>query len=90
MAAKVWSYCEARQITGRTVTLKVKYSDFQQITRSKTSGRPVADSQELLNAACLLLADIYPITKAIRLLGVTLASLDNAEACRLDGQLKLF
>jgi DNA polymerase-4 len=33
---KVWGYCERSNIRGRTVTLKVKFSNFQQITRSRT------------------------------------------------------
>ena len=33
---KVWRYCEGTRIRGRTVTLKVKYADFHQITRSHT------------------------------------------------------
>jgi DNA polymerase IV len=34
---KVWRICEGAEIRGRTVTLKVKYADFEQITRSRTS-----------------------------------------------------
>jgi DNA polymerase-4 len=33
---KVWKHCEHTGVRGRTVTLKVKFSDFQQITRSRT------------------------------------------------------
>jgi DNA polymerase-4 len=33
---KVWRHCEHTGVRGRTVTLKVKFSDFQQITRSRT------------------------------------------------------
>ena len=36
--AKVWRHCQATGIRGRTVTLKVKFADFQQITRSKSVG----------------------------------------------------
>lgn len=36
LVGKVWRYCEERSIQGRTVTLKVKFADFQQITRSRT------------------------------------------------------
>ena len=36
LAAKVWRHCEAARMRGRTVTLKVKYSDFQIVTRSRT------------------------------------------------------
>jgi nucleotidyltransferase/DNA polymerase involved in DNA repair len=33
---KLWRHCQATGIRGRTLTLKVKFSDFQQITRSKS------------------------------------------------------
>src|SRR5580693_7151319 len=34
--AKIWRHCQATGIRGRTVTLKVKFTDFRQITRSKS------------------------------------------------------
>src|SRR5437868_6314156 len=40
--AKVWHHCEATGTRGRTVTLKVKYADFQQITRSVTCHAQIA------------------------------------------------
>ena len=43
---KVWRYCEGAGIRGRTVTLKVKYADFQQITRSRTCQAAIATSAE--------------------------------------------
>ena len=33
---KVWGYCEQSGVRGRTVTLKVKFQDFEQITRSRS------------------------------------------------------
>src|SRR5450631_4026616 len=33
---KVWRHCESAGTRGRTVTLKIKYADFQQITRSQS------------------------------------------------------
>src|SRR5229473_6937230 len=38
---KVWSHCESTGTRGRTVTLKVKYADFEQITRSRTTPEPI-------------------------------------------------
>lgn len=75
LIGKVWRHCEANGIRGRTVTLKVKYADFQQITRSHTL--PAAyDSQGAVEAAVdALLAPLFPTPKGIRLLGVTLSSL---------------
>ncbi|MFN8683603.1 DNA polymerase IV [Paracoccus sp. P2] len=77
LAAKVWRSCEAKDLTGRTVTLKVKYADFQQITRSRTSERGVRDAAELTGIASALLEPLFPVEKGIRLLGVTLSSLET-------------
>lgn len=76
---KVWRYCEANGIRGKTVTLKVKWADFTQITRSKTIITPVANALELAEIVDLLLSPIFPAAKGIRLLGVTMSSLDAAD-----------
>lgn len=73
---KVWAYCEANAIAAKTVTLKVKYADFQQITRSKTMPAFVGSIAELNEIISLLLQPIFPVRKGIRLLGVTLSSLE--------------
>ena len=39
LIAKVWSYCEGSTIRGRTATLKVKFSDFELITRLQVGSR---------------------------------------------------
>lgn len=75
---KVWAYCEANAIEAKTATLKVKYSDFNQITRSRTFARAFRDIRELEATMDLLLAPIFPVSKGIRLLGVTLSSLEKA------------
>ncbi|MBD0417469.1 DNA polymerase IV [Oryzicola mucosus] len=90
LAEKVWRHCQAKQITGRTVTLKVKFADFQQVTRSRTLSRPIGHPDELLDAARDLLAGIFPATKGIRLLGVTLSSLKEENDGATRGQLALF
>lgn len=76
LAAKVWRSCEAKGLTGRTVTLKVKYADFQQITRSRTIGQGVRDAEELASVTSILLEPLFPVEKGMRLLGVTLSSLE--------------
>ena len=74
---KVWGYCEANAIAAKTVTLKIKYADFQQITRSKTAAAALASIAELDEIVSLLLQPIFPVRKGIRLLGVTLSSLER-------------
>jgi DNA polymerase-4 len=77
--AKVWRYCEKSGIRGRTVTLKVKFSDFQIITRSRTLPQPVASDAEIAQVVETLMQPLFPVLKGIRLLGVTLSSLGEDE-----------
>ncbi|MFC3167587.1 DNA polymerase IV [Paracoccus fontiphilus] len=79
LAEKVWRHCEGRHLTGRTVTLKVKYADFQQITRSRTLTGPVHGAQDLEAIAVGLLQPLFPVEKGVRLLGVTLSSLESED-----------
>ena len=74
---KVWRHCEAVGTSGRTVTLKVKYTDFSQVTRSRTGTAPIASRAELAAVVALLLEPVFPVPRGIRLLGVTLSALDD-------------
>ena len=62
-------------MAGRTVTLKVKYADFRQITRSKSSEDYIVDVAVFAALAEELLATVLPVEQGVRLLGVTLSSL---------------
>jgi DNA polymerase-4 len=85
---KVWRHCEGHGIRGRTVTLKVKYTDFQQITRSQTVITPPEGQVEIEAICAALLDQVFPASKGIRLLGVTLSSL-VARSDMGGGQLRL-
>ncbi len=88
--AKVWRYCESGRIRGRTVTLKVKYADFQTITRCRTLAAAVASQEQIEQVSFELLAQLMPPPKGIRLLGVTLSSLEPEEgAAPPDPQMRL-
>lgn len=79
LIAKVWRHCEAKGLRGRTVTLKVKFADFQQVTRSRTLEHP-PERPEAIEAICdALLAQLYPFPKGLRLLGVTLSALTDVQ-----------
>jgi DNA polymerase-4 len=76
MADDVWAWCEGRQAFGRTVTVKIKFQDFRQITRSR-SHRGVVDTHQLLRRASLdLVRSVYPPEKGIRLVGVTVSNFE--------------
>ena len=89
LVAKIWAYCGVRNMTAKTVTVKVKYSDFQQITRSRTQSQCFTSEAELLEISEALLETVYPFRKGVRLLGVTLSSLSEEEA-QPSAQLPLF
>jgi DNA polymerase IV len=77
---QVWAHCERSGIRGRTVTLKVKYADFQQITRSRSAPSALLDRAQLDEVSFGLLAQIFPVMKGVRLLGVTLSGLETERA----------
>ncbi|AQS87707.1 DNA polymerase IV [Neoasaia chiangmaiensis NBRC 101099] len=88
IAAKLWDACDKRGVSGRTVTLKVKYADFRQITRSRSQIRLVANERNLLEQGLLAMQPIFPVERGVRLLGLTLSALAACEAD--EGQKGLF
>jgi DNA polymerase IV len=84
---KVWRHCENTGNRGRTVTLKVKFSDFEIMSRSQSMPAPVADRDELARVTVRLLEKSMPLPKAVRLLGLSLSSF--AAAIEEEAQLPL-
>ena len=76
----VWTHCAASGIAARTVTLKVKFHDFQLITRSRTHATPISDKVLLDRMVAELVAGLFPLPKSVRLLGVSLSNLDHGDA----------
>jgi len=72
---KVWRHCEVAGTRGRTVTLKVKFADFEIITRSQSVSTAIASRDDLAHLVIGLLEDNTPLPKAVPLLGVSLSSL---------------
>jgi len=90
----VWDSIERSEAKGRTVTLKMKYSDFQNVTRAQTVDHPVADKQEFARISRALLDELLPLPLPIRLMGLTLSKLEGESgakqaAPRDDAQLSL-
>jgi DNA polymerase-4 len=81
------------ELKGRTVTLKIKYSDFRQITRNQSFTGPIGDAKTIAETAKKLLLTTEPEGHRIRLLGVTLSNFgEHANAKKDDhsNQLGLF
>ncbi len=81
---KVWRYCEGSGIRARTVTLKVKFGNFQQITRSRTGQMQIGTRSELEQLSNALLEPLFPVARGVRLLGVSLSSLAEESERELE------
>src|SRR5215472_13563599 len=77
MAADVWAWCEKAGAFGRTVTVKVKFANFQQVTRSRSFPTAIAQHELLRQASVELVRTLLPTEKGIRLLGVTVSNFDR-------------
>jgi len=76
---KVWQHCERSGSRGRTVTLKVKFANFRQIARSRTTQTQIGIRSELEEVGNQLLEPLFPVERGIRLLGISLSSLASDE-----------
>jgi DNA polymerase-4 len=86
IAGYAWDRVERADVSGRTVTLKVKFGDFTIITRSKSFGSPVPDRESFAAAGQALLSALHPLPRGIRLLGL---GLHNLSECREEQPLQL-
>ncbi|WP_133366437.1 DNA polymerase IV [Qipengyuania sediminis] len=76
----VWAYIERAEARGRTVTLKLKYTDFQIASRARTVDAVIADRAAFEVVARGLLDEMLPLPMPIRLMGLKLSSLEHGKA----------
>ncbi len=77
---RVWQASVAKGVRGRTVTLKLKLSDFTLMTRARSGPAPVGDRSGLERAALALLDEAMPLRRSARLIGLSLSGLGEADA----------
>jgi len=87
LANRVARRMRRKGLEGKTITLKVKYSDFVQITRSVTLHHYTNDSAAIYSCACSLMEKTAVGKRPVRLLGISLSNLTDTGAGR---QLSLF
>jgi DNA polymerase-4 len=88
----VWDRIERAEAKGRTVTLKLKHSDFTSHTRARSLPRPVADKREFAQLGHALLDEVLPLPQPVRLMGLTLSAMEGEKDAgpeAPDGQLSL-
>ena len=87
LADRVARRMRRKGLEGKTITLKVKYSDFARITRAVTLHQYTNDSAAIYSHACRLMEKTAVGKRPVRLLGISLSNLSATEAGR---QLSLF
>ena len=79
LSTKLAEMAERRGLMARTLTLKVRYADFQLITRSKTTDPPMQSLEDILATLPELLQKTEVGSRPIRLIGVTFANFRDKE-----------
>ncbi|MEG3638044.1 DNA polymerase IV [Magnetococcus sp. PR-3] len=72
---ELWRRLDRHQVWGLTLTLKIKFADFQQITRAHTAEQAIADPQEATRMIYALLEREPLYGRGVRLLGITMGQL---------------
>ena len=90
LAADVARELSAKNLQGYTLTLKVKYADFQQITRSQTRAEPYREAGDIMSVVPRLLGRTEVAERPVRLLGVTVSALEKKKVGNGVPQLGLF
>jgi DNA polymerase-4 len=87
LAGKVARRLRRNGVGGKTVTLKVKYGDFKQITRSSTLPVPTDDAGQIFERLCRQLENTAVGKKPVRLLGAAVSQLSFTDG---EHQMGLF
>ncbi|MGM0505808.1 MAG: DNA polymerase IV [Bacteroidota bacterium] len=77
LSIDVFRSLERLETSGRTVTLKVRYDDFETVTRSHTLGTPLRNGRELQQTGRHLLTSTEAGERAVRLVGITVSGLTH-------------
>ena len=77
LAEKVFGYMQKTENYGRTMTLKMKKTDFQTVTRSKTFLMPLENLEDFMIQARKMLEQHWEDAGEVRLLGIAMSNLNK-------------
>ena len=80
IADTVWERAGKSESFGRTVTLKLRYADFETPTRARSLDHPVASRDALLAIGVELLDTLIPDSRGVRLLGLTMSGFGEKDS----------
>ena len=84
MADQVWAWCEKANAFGRTVTVKIKYADFRQATRSQSLSARITSPAVLRQISLDLVRTVFPPAQGVRLVGVAVSSFHDSQVTAPD------
>ena len=84
-----WRRIERASVTGRTLTLKVKFADFSIISRAQTCVVPIANREAVAEVGRAILLRLLPVPQGVRLLGLTLSGFDARPGAQTQSALPL-
>ena len=90
LAKRVMESTQKKHLAGRTLTIKIKYNNFEQITRSLTFANPLQKLDEITPILSDLLQKTEAGQRKVRLLGVTLSNFEQTPPAETHQQLTLF
>lgn len=81
LAEQVVQRADELGMSGKTVTLKLRWSDFADVSRAGASSRPIQNAEDIMSIVAPLLDHLLlEERKAVRLLGITLSNLISPTA----------
>ncbi len=88
IAEKCWKRYKQNEANAHTITLKIKFDDFRQITRSKTFDDAI-ESAAVFDQGLQSLMDSFELNQSVRLVGCSLSNFEFEEKIGANGQLTL-
>ena len=84
LAEKISQSMKKKKMAGKTVTLKVRYADFETLTRSTSFSHYINKGEDIAETAKTLLEQTEAGKRKVRLLGITLSNLNLSEEGRFE------
>ncbi len=80
ISAKISKKLTSSKVVGRTITLKLKYDDFQRVTRSQTLNVPIQDEEIIFDVVSKLLLQTEAGRRKVRLIGLSISNVEPYES----------
>lgn len=84
VALTLWNRYASIEKKGKTVTLKIKFSDFTIVNRSKTILFSIQSKEQLLEITQELIDKFLPLEKSVRLIGFQISNFSDDQAIQTE------